>query len=92
MLKIIYIMQIFFNVSIRKDSAPATPETCSIEAILARLRQHELNQPLLTEAFLDFDKVCFEIQKNLINRIVPFKSQLFIIMIIVSAEQNRVYQ
>lgn len=62
MLKKTYIMQIYFNVSIRKESPPAT---CSIEAILARLRQHVLNQPLLTEAFLDFDKVCFEIQKNL---------------------------
>lgn len=91
MLKKAYIMQIYFNVSIRKESPPATPETCSIEAILARLRQHVLNHPLVTEAFLDFDKVCFEIQKNF-NRIVPFKYQLLIIMIITSAEQNRVYQ
>ncbi|XP_067292497.1 EF-hand calcium-binding domain-containing protein 6 isoform X3 [Pseudorasbora parva] len=44
------------DITAQKDSAPVTPETCSIEAILTRLRHHVLDQPLLTEAFLDFDK------------------------------------
>ncbi|XP_073687728.1 EF-hand calcium-binding domain-containing protein 6 [Garra rufa] len=44
------------DMPIQKDSVPATPDTCSIEAILLKLRQHVSdNQPLL-EAFLDFDK------------------------------------
>ncbi|XP_077066021.1 EF-hand calcium-binding domain-containing protein 6 isoform X2 [Siphateles boraxobius] len=43
------------DITAQKDSAPATPESCSIEAILPRLRQHVHNQVLLTEAFLDFD-------------------------------------
>ncbi|XP_048014418.1 EF-hand calcium-binding domain-containing protein 6 isoform X1 [Megalobrama amblycephala] len=44
------------DITAQKESPPATPETCSIEAILARLRRHVLNHPLVTEAFLDFDK------------------------------------
>ncbi|KAF4095092.1 EF-hand calcium-binding domain-containing protein 6 [Onychostoma macrolepis] len=45
------------DIAVQKDSVPATPDTCSIEAILLNLRQHVFdNQPPLTEAFLDFDK------------------------------------
>ncbi|KTF75387.1 hypothetical protein cypCar_00018302 [Cyprinus carpio] len=45
------------DIAVQKDSVPATPDTCSIEAILLNLRQHVFdNQPLLTETFLDFDK------------------------------------
>uniref|UniRef100_A0A8C2FLC7 EF-hand domain-containing protein n=1 Tax=Cyprinus carpio TaxID=7962 RepID=A0A8C2FLC7_CYPCA len=45
------------DIAVQKDSVPATPDTCSIEAILLNLRQHVFDkQPLLTETFLDFDK------------------------------------
>ncbi|XP_043083506.1 EF-hand calcium-binding domain-containing protein 6 [Puntigrus tetrazona] len=45
------------DIAVQKDSVPATPDTCSIEAILLNLRQRVFdNQPLLTETFLDFDK------------------------------------
>ncbi|KAK2867211.1 hypothetical protein Q8A67_025328 [Cirrhinus molitorella] len=44
------------DIAVQKDSVPATPDTCSIEGILLKLRQHVSdNQPLL-DAFLDCDK------------------------------------
>ncbi|XP_073798122.1 EF-hand calcium-binding domain-containing protein 6 isoform X5 [Danio rerio] len=39
------------DITVQKDSVPATADTCSIDAILSKLRQHVLNQPLL-----DLDK------------------------------------
>ncbi|XP_050955714.1 EF-hand calcium-binding domain-containing protein 6 [Labeo rohita] len=44
------------DMAVQKDSAPATPDTCSIEAILRKLRQHVSNNQPFLEAFLDFDK------------------------------------
>ncbi|XP_051548732.1 EF-hand calcium-binding domain-containing protein 6 isoform X2 [Myxocyprinus asiaticus] len=45
------------TIEIQRDSAPATPDMNSIEAILPRLRQQVLNnQSLLMEGFLEFDK------------------------------------
>ncbi|XP_056307901.1 EF-hand calcium-binding domain-containing protein 6 isoform X2 [Danio aesculapii] len=50
------------DTTVQKDSVPAIADTCSIDAILSKLRQHVLNQPLLdpdktTTGFISRDEL-----------------------------------